>query len=99
MPLPYLHDKRGTAAVIMAKRKAEGGIAEEPDEESNESSDLEECMKAFKSALASGDTALMAKHFKDAFQIADASPHEEGEHTNDDESYDSLNEKAGSDNG
>ncbi len=94
MPLPFLNNKKSIAGVIISKRKPDGG-KEELHSEGNEYDGIEECMEGFKKALEAGDTKAMAQHFKDAFQISDSEPHDEGEHTNEsDNSYAAQNEKA-----
>lgn len=95
MPLPFLQNKKTIAGVIMSKRKPEGGSEETSGTEADNYDGIEECMKGFKRAFEEGDTKSMAKHFKEAFQIADSEPHNEGEHTNEeDNSFQAQNEKA-----
>ena len=41
---------------------------------------LEGCVQELIDAIKAGDTKSAARALKDAFQVCDASPHEEGEH-------------------
>lgn len=94
MSLPFLKPKH-VAGVIISHRKADGGKVEEP---SDKDAGLEAAAEDLARAITSKDPKHIALAFRNAFQICDSEPHEEGEHTNEeDNSYDSMNEKAARD--
>lgn len=90
--LPFLKPKQ-VAGLIISKRKSDGvGIAEQHTD-GDEDNGLDLCSEAIMRAIKSGDSKAFSKALRDAFEILDSEPHKEGPHTND-ESYDSMNEKA-----
>lgn len=64
----------------------------EQNQEDDHSAAIESCASALISAIHSKDTKAVANALADAFEILDATPHEEGPH--EPHSYDSQNIKA-----
>ena len=89
--LPFLKEKK-VAGLILSKRKPDGSVSEEHSDDDKDHG-LEAAAEDLIRALSSKDISSVAAALRAAFQILDAEPHEEGEHTND-ESYDSQNIKA-----
>jgi hypothetical protein len=87
--LPFLKQKQ-QAGVIVNQRKPDS-IKEDSSEDYALESAAEDLIRAHNTK----DIKAVAAALRAAFQILDAEPHEEGEHTNDeDNSFDSLNIKA-----
>jgi hypothetical protein len=78
MPLPFLKLKQDAAAsspVEVMERK--------PDEQDEKEYDgLEAAMEELHQALTAKNYAGAAQIFRDAAELVDSQPHEEGEHTN-----------------
>lgn len=77
--LPFLKSKPQVAGIMTIERK--------PDEsaESQEDSGLMSAAKDLLSAIESKDHKAIAMAIKAAFTILDSEPHDEGEHTNENE--------------
>lgn len=88
MSLPFLKPK-SAAGLIISHRKPDGGTEQMHDGEDDNGlhAAAEDMIRAFHSK----DAKALAEAVRAAFQILDAEPHEEGEHTND---YDSQNKLA-----
>lgn len=74
--LPFLQPKK-MAGIIMAKVKPEGGV-ETTGEEGEMDHGFLAAAEALISAIHSKDAGAVAKALHEAFEIADAMPHEEG---------------------
>jgi len=81
-----VHDEKAAVAIILGKIKPKGGA---PAPEKHEGSDADEallaCADDLIDAVKAGDSRGVAHALKAAFQIADAMPHHEGSHLEDDE--------------
>lgn len=91
MPLPFLKP-RAVAGVIISHRKPDGQKGDERAEGEEDQGILSAAEDLIR-AIHSKDAQSVASALRAAFEICDSQPHEEGPHTND-ESYDSLNERA-----
>jgi hypothetical protein len=90
MPLPWFKAKPQTGVIMATTRQPD-----EKKDESSENDGLKSCARDLMDAISAGDESKAAAAIRAAFEICDSEPHEEGEHTNDeDESYDSMNQKA-----
>ncbi len=84
--LPFLKNKKRDAGISMTYRKRD----EEPNERQQDEvhpavmAAAEDIMRA----ISQNDVKHLALAIQSAFQILDSMPHEEGEHTNDDEMSD-----------
>lgn len=76
--IPFMKPKMQTG-IIFKERKAEGGISEAQDDDSMA---MEACADDMIRAIHSKDSKMLAKAMKAAFDIMEASPHEEGPHLN-----------------
>lgn len=86
MSLPFLRKKQ-VAGIIMAKRQPDGSKMEthESDEKDYDSNDLKACAQDLLSAIEAKDVDKIAAVLKSAHEICDMEPHEEGEHTNEEQ--------------
>lgn len=73
--IPALMGKKKTAALVIGMKD---GMPEAEDKE--EKGDMEMVAEDLLAAVASKDAKAVASALKAAFAIADAMPHEEGEH-------------------
>lgn len=82
-----MFDHKKTVSLIMQKRKGETGFTSEPNEiqAPNSHEGLEAAAEDLIAAVESKDKRAVAAALKSAFEICDASPHDEGPHTNGDE--------------
>lgn len=90
MSLPFLKPK-SVAGVIISHRKKDGNGIEMSHMEGDEDAGLDSCSEALIRALHAKDIKAVSKALREAFQIVDSQPHEEGEHLND---FESQNIKA-----
>lgn len=90
--LPFLKPQRVAGVIVAKTRSPEGGIKENEDD--NDNAALHSAADDLIRAIHAKDTVGVAAALQAAFEIADSRPHEEGEHTDDDNSYDSQNAKA-----
>lgn len=90
--LPFLKrkDNAGIAGIIVKQRKPD----EKPEnaEEDDKDAAIHACAQDLINAIHGHDVKAAAEAIKSAFEILDAMPHEEGQHTND---FESQNIKAG----
>lgn len=85
--LPFLEPKK-TVSVIMSRRGKSPDVEVNPEVEAPDSeidSNLKAAAEDMLRALESKSVIDLAKSLKAAFEICDASPHAEGEHTNEEE--------------
>ncbi len=85
--LPFLKPK-SVAGLIISRRKPDGST-EEQHSEGNEGEGLDACSEALIRAVNAKDAKSVSAAIRDAFQILESEPHEEGPHT-----YEAQNEKA-----
>ncbi len=78
--LPFLKQKP-VAGIIIAKRKPDG----QNELEGDDSAPLEACASDLIQAIHAKDAKAAAEAFKAAFEILEASPHEESPHLEDEE--------------
>lgn len=84
--LPFLKKKQtGIAGPMVEYRKPDPEGEGHNDKEPNEDEGLRACSRDIISCIQSSDEAGLAKAIRAAFEICDASPHEEGPHTNEEE--------------
>ncbi len=84
--LPFLKRKQaGIAGPMVEYRKPDAEGEGHNDKEPNEDEGLRACARDLISAVQASDEAGVAKAFKAAFEICESYPHEEGEHTNEEE--------------
>lgn len=76
--LPFLKPKK-VVGVIMAKVTKDGSL-EISHEEGTPPPEMIECAEGLLKAIAQKDATAVAEHLISAAHIADAMPHEEGEH-------------------
>lgn len=76
--LPFLAPKKA-ASIIMARRKASGGVIAEH-EEGEPKPELMACAEDLISSVHAKDAKGVSEALEAAFHILDAMPHEEGEH-------------------
>ena len=81
--LPFLKPKK-QASVLVVKNKAEGGL-EPMHEEGEHAPGMIDFMQELIDAIHSKDAAAAADAFMAASHFADAEPHEEGEHLEEEE--------------
>lgn len=86
--LPFLKPKIQTGIVIQKTRASDGEPAEMT-EESGDDQDMVAAAEDILRAVSTKDAVLLAKAIKAAFDIYEAQPHEEADH-----SYDAQNMKA-----
>jgi len=79
------------SGLMISKRTPDEPAGKEEPMQDDANHELEMAMEDFLRAMNAKDSKAMAVAIKDAFDICDAQPHEEGPHTND---YDEQNEKA-----
>ena len=81
--LPFLRKKHsGAAGLSIEYRKPDPEGEGHNDREDNDDEGLHACAQDIIECVSSGDKVGLAKALKAAFEICDAEPHEEGEHTN-----------------
>jgi hypothetical protein len=80
VPLPFLKPK-SIAGVILSKRKPDGG-QETTGMEGVEDPGLMACAEDLIRAMHAKDAQHVALALRAAFDLLDAQPHDEGEHTN-----------------
>jgi hypothetical protein len=81
--LPWLKHKHETG-LIVEKRKPDGNL-QESHSEGNEDSALKQCSADLIRALTDKDEDAVASALRSAFEILDSEPHEEGPHTNEED--------------
>lgn len=86
--LPLLKRKQSSVAGLIIKNRT-------PDksEEPEAAKSIEDCASALITAVHAQDKAAVASALKEAFQILDSEPHEEGDHV-EPHSYENQNIKA-----
>lgn len=82
MNLPFLKNKQNVAGVIMTKVRSPDH-PENKEDESNQG--LLAASRDLIKAVQASDEKGVAQAIEAAFTILDSQPHEEGEHTNEDE--------------
>ena len=80
MPIPFL-EKRKVAGLIIQRRTPDGGHEDTPENHSEDG--LRSCAQDLIKAVQTGNEERVAKALRDAFEILDSEPHEEGPHMND----------------
>jgi hypothetical protein len=82
--LPFLKPRQQTG-LIVSTRKPDGG-SEESHTEGQEDEGLHACSEDLIKAIHSKDAHGVTAAIKAAFEILDSMPHEEGPHTNEEDS-------------
>ena len=92
--LPFFKPRK-SAGVMVSSVKMNGEKGEEH-MEGEEDQGLMAASEELIRAVRQGDVEACARAWRAGFQILDSEPHEEGPHTNEEESndYDSLNQRA-----
>lgn len=90
--LPFLKNKDKYGPGLMVKTRAPDQKPQD-EQEDNHSMAIEACAHELIAAIHAKDVKSVAEALKDAFEILDSMPHEEGEHT-EPHSYDAQNIKA-----
>lgn len=80
--LPFLKPKRQDAGIAVTVRTPDGGMEREEDH----SEGLKACAADLIRAVHAKDEDSVASAIKAAFEILDSLPHNEGPHTNDEDS-------------
>lgn len=75
--LPFLKARPQAGGISTIVRKSDNDGAS-----SNENEGLEACARDLIDAIQSGDSKKAASALKSAFELCDSQPHDEGEHTN-----------------
>ena len=92
--LPIFKNKQKQVAGLIIKQRAPDEKTEGQEPEENDSAAaIEACARDLIMAVHAHDIQGAAEAMKAAFEILEASPHEEGEHT-EPHSYDAQNKKA-----
>lgn len=81
--LPFLK-KQQVAGLIISKHRQPSGSIEESSPKGHDEG-LEACARDMITALDSKDSRQLAQALRNAFEIMESEPHEEGPHTNDNE--------------
>ncbi len=90
--LPFLKNKDASVAGLIIKNRTPD---EKPEQDQDDSSAaIESCAQELIRAVHAKDTKAVSEALKDAFEILESMPHEEGEHV-EPHSYDAQNIKAG----
>lgn len=85
--LPFLRRKQtGIAGPLTEYRKPDPEGEGHHDKEDNDNEGLHACARDIISCIESKDEAGLAAALKSAFELCDSEPHEEGPHTNEQES-------------
>lgn len=87
--LPFLKPKNQSVAGLIIKTRASDSPEAPEQDENDKSGAIEACSQALITAVHAKDVKAVSEALKDAFEILDSMPHEEGEHT-----YDAQNQKA-----
>lgn len=82
--LPFLKP-RSQSGLIVSTRKPDGG-SEESHMEGHEDEGLDACSEDLIRAMHAKDTKGVSSALKAAFELLDSEPHEEGPHTNEEDS-------------
>jgi hypothetical protein len=83
--LPFLKPQRKDAGVIVSTRLPDGG-AKMDHQEGHELDGVKAAAADLIRAVHAKDESAVASALKAAFEILDSMPHDEGEHTNDEQS-------------
>ena len=81
--LPFLKNKQANSAGLFVKEREPDQPKEEKDMSHDEA--LDSCAKDVMSSIQRQDAKSLKEALKDFFEICDSMPHEEGEHTNENE--------------
>ena len=84
--LPFLNKKKQVSGSGIVTEYRGPDEAEEAPEPYNES-DLKDCAAALMHYIQANDAEGVARALKEAFELCDSAPHEEGPHTNEGEEY------------
>lgn len=82
MALNFLKHKIVPVIMVKTKAKADGGMI---DSSMDEDMGLEEACEEIIMAIKSESKSKLSSALRSAFQILDSEPHEEGEHTDEEE--------------
>jgi hypothetical protein len=83
-----IHDEKAAVAIILGKIKPKGaGHAAEEHMESHPDESLHAISEEVLHAVKAGDASALADALKAFFHVADAMPHEEGEHVPEEREY------------